>query len=520
MADDDPSLPSTGSGVGLLALTELLALAEASPMTARTRLAVTTEAAVLAVLAVLASALLLSAPADAAPRTCFWAVPDDPNAVNVAYPDTGASYWGGTAPIPPGGAVELTGEYPHARYFSFNAYDPAARPVDALADFEIDPDDGSSNPFLPSADRTVGDRDYTVRIVAGTRPDDGGDPNTLYLGAGGTGTSAGIVIYRIYVVDDGRDATGDVGLPQAALVLPDGTRQPLTDACSAADVGAPAALHDAITATEGVAVDAATMPSATDPVTWEKFFNLLHAQSQRLDNTPLEPLQTAVPGEDTGGYLSNVHNAYVFTTTDRGNGPVLVLQGRAPSFPETRDGAAVMPEGADVRYWSLCQNENASTRYFDCVYDEDVLLDGDGRYTIVISTPGNRPTNATTSCGVNWLPWGPTQQGLPIMRHMLPSLDYAQSIQRAGEDPAATMGDILPTGTYATVADFEGRGCPDQTIAGQDAPDPAADSAPTDRAPSTSDADSLPATGGGAGFAALALAAAASLRSRRRSPAD
>jgi hypothetical protein len=412
-----------------------------------------------ALLAVVTGSLMLLTPADATPRTCFWAVPDDPNAVNVAYPDTGASYWGGMAQIPPGGAMEITGEYPHARYFSFTAYDPAARPVDALADVEVGPDTGSSNPFLPGADRTVEDRSYTVRAVAGIRPEGGGEPNTLYVGTGGTGTPAGIVIYRIYVVDDGRDATGDAGLPEVTLVLPDGTRQPLTGACSAAHVDTPAALHDAITNAEGTTIDGATLPSATDPVTWEKFFNVIHAQSQRLDNTPLEPVQTLAPADESGGYLSNVHNAYVFTATDRGHGSVLVLQGRSPSFPRTRAGTATMPTRVDVRYWSLCQNENSSTRYVDCVYDEDLLLDADGRYTVAISTPDERPANATAKCGVNWLPWGPTQEGLPIMRHMLPSPDFAESIQQAGENPAATMGEVLPVGAYTTTQNFEARRC-------------------------------------------------------------
>jgi hypothetical protein len=140
-------------------------------MTAPVRSGVMVRVALTAVLAVLAATLVLLTPVDAAPRTCFWTVPDDPNAVNVAYPDTGGSYWGGMAGIPPGGALEIKGDYPHARYFSFNAYDAAARPVDALADVEVVPDEGSSNPFLPGADRTVDNRSYTLRAVAGARPE-------------------------------------------------------------------------------------------------------------------------------------------------------------------------------------------------------------------------------------------------------------------------------------------------------------------------------------------------------------
>src|SRR3954452_11666947 len=77
----------------------------------------------------------------------------DPATVNVAYPDEAAIYFIGAYQAAPGTRLRITGRYPHARSFSFNVYDQAQRPLDALADVEIGPDPGSSNPFLPNADR-------------------------------------------------------------------------------------------------------------------------------------------------------------------------------------------------------------------------------------------------------------------------------------------------------------------------------------------------------------------------------
>ena len=55
---------------------------------------------------------------------CFWGRPNDPNVINVAYPDKGATYWAARTPvIPPGAFIEMHGVYPHARYISFNVYD-------------------------------------------------------------------------------------------------------------------------------------------------------------------------------------------------------------------------------------------------------------------------------------------------------------------------------------------------------------------------------------------------------------
>ena len=89
------------------------------------------------------------------------------------------------------------------------------------------------------------------------------------------------------------------------------------------------------------------------------------------------------------------------------------------------------------------------------------MLDADGYYTTVISTPAQRPSNARKGCGVNWLPWGPSPRGLLILRNMLPNPTFAQAIQNAtyGHE-RATMGDYLPTGEYLPDRSaFEKRGC-------------------------------------------------------------
>ena len=115
-----------------------------------------------------------------------------------------------------------------------------------------------------------------------------------------------------------------------------------------------------------------------------------------------------------------------------------------------------------VRYWSLCQNEFVSQRVIDCAYDELVRTAAGGRFTLVVSTPGSRPANAQPECGVNWIRWGGQPDGLVILRHMLPSVDFAQAIQRVSQagTEQAVVGEYLPTGAHTTKADFEARGCP------------------------------------------------------------
>ncbi|HEX8646989.1 MAG TPA: hypothetical protein VF715_08800 [Thermoleophilaceae bacterium] len=397
------------------------------------------------------------APAAAAQdeRDCFWQ--GGTRSTNIAYPDLGARYWVASFPLPPGAELVLKGRYPHARYMSFNVYDAAAQPTDGLADVDITPDPGSTNPFEPGAQRDLPARGYTVRVVSGARPERR-EPNTIYLNAAGQATPVGVVMYRVYVPDDGRDPAGGAGLPEVSMRLPGGQvlDQPLV--CQARqDAGANQAAEDFHAGTDGP--DPAN-PASEDPIRWEAFFNYFQAFSYPAGATPAGSGRAVLPREKLGGFLSNVDNAYTLATANRGIGPVLVLEGRAPTTPRTLDGRRVM-EGGQVRYWSLCENEFASQRVIGCVYDEQVHAGARGRFTVVMSEPGERPANARPECGVDWIPWGAQPDGLLILRHMLPSPDFAQAIQRVAElgTERDVVGEYLPVGRHTTRGEFERRGC-------------------------------------------------------------
>lgn len=77
--------------------------------------------------------------------------------LNVAYPDTGATYWVAPFTIDPAMSIQVSGEFPDARYMSFNTYDGTGASFEvhgrksALADYLIQPDPGSANPWKTSA---------------------------------------------------------------------------------------------------------------------------------------------------------------------------------------------------------------------------------------------------------------------------------------------------------------------------------------------------------------------------------
>jgi hypothetical protein len=417
----------------------------------------------LAMLCVLV-ALPGSAAAQGVDTTCQFSLTRlDATTTNVVAVDTNAVYWGGTHAALPGTRIRIEGQYPHSRYISWNVYDAAARPIDALSDVQLAPDPGSTNPFLPGASRTAEQRDYTAFIEVGPRPEQPA-PNPLYTGSSAGGT----FLYRVYVPDAGRDAKGGVPLPRVTLESADGSGMPLSvEQCRELQAPYAQPLNDLIAGSPRLpdpTADGEGYPGCNPP-DWRLFENFCSAAVDiMLDNESGEPFHPGARDRcgDGPGFFSNRDIAYVFAPTSRGFGELLVLRGRAPTFADTRPGPAVMPSGQQLRYWSFCQYEPATQRVIDCRSDDRVSVGADGRYTIVVSTADKRPESARPECGVTWLPWGPQTQGLLIYRHMLPDPSFAEAIQNVPQPGAErdTMGDYYPHSEYlAGPGYFKAKGC-------------------------------------------------------------
>jgi hypothetical protein len=335
---------------------------------------------------------------------------------NVLFIDANATYWHMAVPVPEGGYVEVAGDFPRARYMSLANYAVLrSAEVDHLTDYQIDPDPGSVNPFRAGSDRNAANRGYTVRVVDGREPADGGEANTLYTvskdGSRKSGGRANVTL-RVYLPDDVTDPTGGVGLPTITSVSADGER-----------TVHPACLDDIVPGS-GVTVPGGL---GDNPPIWDKF----------------------VP--NFGG---NADNSWIYETFMPSYGQVLTLRGKAPTW-----GPAAPNDGAQLRYWSLC-SYRLNTAVYDCVVDQDIPVDDDGYWTIVVSRAEDRPANATTECGVAWLEAVPDEDTYLAFRHMLPDPSFAQAIQHieVGSEEAQ-MGDYYPAGTYGTVADYESLGC-------------------------------------------------------------
>jgi hypothetical protein len=422
----------------------------------------------------------------------YWDRLEHPRPVQNAnlWPDMQSTYFLANLTLPAGSVLTLRGAYPRARYFKIALYkfmnNTFTSINESFAAQEIEPDPGSVNPYLVGANRQAERRDFTVRIVAEDAPADRlrRAPNTLYAGRAGGEVQA---VLRIYLPDKGYDGggwlpagapSGGRGLPAYEATLADGAR--LSPAEVVRRLARPAGGTKAAFTVEqwdtlvhapdnDPALDPATAP-ARNPSHWEKFFNYAYSLTGAFKPPAVRAAISHKSAVKGGG---DPTTQYLFTHLSRWFGPVYVLRGKMPTFPDTyaeRDHA-VMPD-AQTQYWSLVSCEAApSGLVVDGLADMQVPLDAGGNYTIVVSRPEDRPGNAAEGHGIAWLNCGTRGEGLAdprnrtdfvmlIMRVMANNPSWPNSPDRIVEPGSeeAVMGPYFPRGEYTDKATFEAHG--------------------------------------------------------------
>jgi hypothetical protein len=208
----------------------------------------------------------------------------DPDTVNVLYPDSSAQYWSATFTAVPGTRIRIDGIFPYARYTSWNLYDPLLRPFAKASDYQLQPDAGSANPFVPGAARNTPEskRQYTLFITFS--PGDHPGPNTIYVDPSQHPT--GVLTLRVYEPDRGRDATGGVGLPQITWEPTSALGAPATGSpCQNVEKPTSSELTGAYASQDGPSLGAPY--PGQDPPDWHKFVNICQSGSDLLFDNPL-----------------------------------------------------------------------------------------------------------------------------------------------------------------------------------------------------------------------------------------
>ena len=374
--------------------------------------------------------------------SCAWPGVVRPSRLNFAFPETNATYWVMPYRLSQGDRIVAEGTYPSARFTSLTSYDATGSPIDSLADHEIAPSAGSKNPFaVPDAGTNPAQHRYQVTLKPGTAAGSGG--NTIAATTKSAGSGSGWLVLRIYVPDNDSDPTGGVPLP-ALSTQHQGSSPKAISACPRA--GSPQG------PTGPVASELRDLVKKYAPPGGFKGCGTSTAGSPGF----------ASPNK-VAGLFPNPYNKYLCTPLDHKAGRIAVVRGRAPTFPDTTNGQSVLTK-TQLRYWSICQNQfQLPYPVSSCAADFQTALDKNGRYTYVVSTKQDRPANATTTKGVTWIDWGPTDVGsLLFLRNMLPAQNFSNAVQdvKKGDDPAKVMGAYYPTVTYCTKQAFD-KGGPD-----------------------------------------------------------
>lgn len=412
----------------------------------------------------------------AAIENCFYFAPvaTDPG-WNSFFPEPNSAYPSTIFKVPEGAELFLEGEFPHARYVSFTQYYPGAGlgGAQAINDIEIEPDPGSVNPFRDGERRKAKNRSYTLRFEFGAVPEDPAsrEPNTIYLGSL-PARFPRINVMRIYVPDKGTTPAGGVALPTPVLKMADGTvlrDQAACDELTGQFNGRvpfpqgqwdPEAYQAARDNHGGEEPNYPFTHPAQNPAVWNT--NWATAFDFCINFTPELDCGEPVGG---GNGLGNPANRYLKTYIDRGHGDVFVMRGKKPKTATTYFGDPFTEyHGTDMRFFSITAAETLySWRSGDGVFDEEIPADSDGFYTVAISRPRHRPTNATYRCGVAWIEWPAAGDGFGDIhlarvatRFTLTGPDFAPPVTEVGGEEEA-FGDWYPQSEYMSTEEFDER---------------------------------------------------------------
>lgn len=460
-----------------------------------------------------------------------------------AYPDLNCTYLLLPHFLPPfGNKVLIEGDFPHARFFNLQ-FTPAFQPEqyhyggtygvgeNVIVDADIVPQPGSLNPYRVGASRKATARAYRVTLLSLVGNSAKLDPayKPGYRAPGDTRTTSGLVYegpwgdpdyqkrqknfdrsplisrdglwdagdlwVRIYAPDRGTDALGGVAVPKVTYQLPDGRRYFI-----ATDLDAYSRMLN-----KRVPVPAGK-PKEPDVLTgsnvgWRKMWGIVRSGVVGIayalkgpdfnDKAYIRAVDKGGNGRDEDlpaphNYESSqtlcTHNHYLQRGMSLGQGRVVVITGRLPTTPATRNGEPVM-KAAQLRYFSLHTYDSSLIPKggpvgipVQSLMDDEIITDAKGYFTIVFSRPEDRPANATAENGVTWRDWGPPGEAMIMLRYLavgpewtFPQAPTENNLGRTSDWASPSynesllgknirtgwMGDYLPNLHYLSKPEFE-----------------------------------------------------------------
>jgi hypothetical protein len=392
-----------------------------------------------------------------------------------------------------------------------------------IVDVDIDPDPGNVNPFRAGADRNATNRRYhvyfelaegnavTLNPVAMVPPAFRAPGNVRVGGPFICGSSYSLgriltscVWLRYYAPDKSVGPLAGVPLPKAHLELSTGEKFWIKCDPSLA------VQRQCVTVPGSYTPPVEPEPYMGPTPGWLKMFGIWLISAEAMGYVTAQPwgdvapwlVKAVIRSEDRknfgrgadqpapGSYectasCCNYIN-YLVRPISLGEGKVIVLTGKLPVTPKTRNGESVATTG-ECRYWSLARTADSPDGFYPkllygCLMDDEIVLDGERRYIIAYSRKSARPSNATAAAGVTWQDWGPTATQVINIRWMsilpddhLPAYapdesnmpwstsswsqtTYNESL--IGKNEPGFLGPYHPVIHYMTKEEFEALGSP------------------------------------------------------------
>lgn len=445
-------------------------------------------------------------------------------ATHVTYLKT---HW--IAPI--GTELVIEGDFPRCRFMSYQIsppFDPRhpyfgnrGTMEVPLVDVDIIPDEGHTNPFHIGADRNAEKRHYLVcfDLEAGNMTELNevmhdnhfraqgnrrvGGPFCPSGPCGKGSITPGVMWLRYYVPDEGLEPLAGVNLPKAMLRLKTGEEFWIQPDYSFA-------AQRQLKTVPGVRTFPNEPPEFIgSSFGWFKMFSIYqlyaealgyHKLAEPYGEYPIEGVRKLIrnemeffngrgihlpsPGNIAHSATDCPYNSYLSRPMAFGRNRIYALTGRIPTTPKTRSGETTM-ERAEARYWSLSHTGGGPENIYNGVVygsllDEDVVVDDNNDYIIVISHKRDKPDNATSENGVTWVELGDESNQGFCMRWMSVYPDHYMEehapndinipwksgawsqdeydVTLVGKNKPGVMGPYHPIVHYMTVSEFEALG--------------------------------------------------------------
>jgi hypothetical protein len=333
--------------------------------------------------------------------------------------------------VEPGGWVEFRGQYPRARYFAYHPNDFDLNNLPTLRDQDLDPDAGSVNPFrevpAPGSKNT-----YTARLVFSAAPADP-QSNTRYVGVKKDGVSSNRYLFnmlRLYASDVGDGPnSGGVPLPAMTIYTADGEVSEHFEEC---ELYAP----------------------GNELLKTDLKFPALPIADHRPRQQPVWSASSNF--EAPSDTLANADVQYLSTSYSQRFGDLFVVRAKRLSTPNTRAGDPASSPGHDLRLFTLCNYNIWAGHAIDCMLDQELEVDKNGFYTLVISRATDKPGNLMQE-QATWMDWGPFLDGQLSYRHVYRESPKVAAIIAALAGEAVAPGDqpYVPQASPCTRELFE-----------------------------------------------------------------